>query len=152
MTYRLLAAAGLAGLVTAQTPAADFTIEVRGVRSGDGRVFVAVHGPESKDTFPSGDGVVAGRRQPAQVGAVRFVVGDLSPGRYAVAAFHDANDNGELDTNLLGIPSELATVREPAPAVAQGTSRSSARLSDIDPLRFMSNTRTRNQSLTGSSM
>ena len=106
MTYRLLAAAGLAGLVTAQTPAADFTIEVRGVRSGDGRVFVAVHGPESKDTFPSGDGVVAGRRQPAQVGAVRFVVGDLSPGRYAVAAFHDANDNGELDTNLLGIPSE----------------------------------------------
>ena len=106
MTYRLLAVAGLAGLVTAQAPAADLTIEVRGIRSGDGRVLVAVHGPQSKDTFPSGDGVVADRRQFAQVGAVRFVVGDLSPGRYAVAAFHDANDNGELDTNLLGIPSE----------------------------------------------
>ena len=106
MTYRLLAAAGLAGLVTIQASAADLTIEVRGIRSGDGRVLVAVHGPQSKDTFPSGDGVVADRRQPAQVGAVRFVVGDLSPGRYAVAAFHDANDNGELDTNLLGIPSE----------------------------------------------
>ena len=106
MTYRLLAAAGLAGLFTIQASAADLTIEVRGLRSGDGRVLVAVHGPESKDTFPSGDDVVAGRRQPAQVGSVRFVVGDLSPGRYAVAAFHDANDNGELDTNLLGIPSE----------------------------------------------
>ena len=105
MTYRLLAAAGLAGLVIAQAPAADLTIEVRGIRSGDGRVLVAVHGPATKDTFPSGDGVV-GRRQPARPGAVRFVVGDLSPGRYAVAAFHDANDNGELDTNLLGIPSE----------------------------------------------
>ena len=105
MTYRLLAAAGLACLVTAQAPAADLTIEVRGIRSGDGRVLVAVHGPASKETFPSGDGV-AGRRKPARPGAVRFVVGDLSPGRYAVAAFHDANDNGELDTNLLGIPSE----------------------------------------------
>ena len=78
---------------------------MRGIRSGDGRVLVAVHGPASKETFPSGDGVV-GRRQPARPGAVRFVVDDLSPGRYAVAAFHDANDNGELDTNLLGIPSE----------------------------------------------
>ena len=106
MTYRLLAVAGLAGLVTIQASAADLTIEVRGIRSGDGRVLVAVHGPQSKDTFPSGDGVVAGRRQSAQVGAVRFVVGDLSPGRYAVTAFHDANDNGELDTNLHGIPSE----------------------------------------------
>ena len=30
----------------------------------------------------------------------------LPAGRYAVKAFHDENDNGELDTNLVGIPSE----------------------------------------------
>ena len=47
---------------------------------------------------------------------------------------------------------ELPTVRKPAPAVAQGTSRASARLIDIDPLHLMSNTRTRNQLVTGSSM
>ena len=106
MTYRLLAAAGLAGLLTTQAPAADLTIEVRGIRSGDGRVQLAVHGPGSRDTFPSGDDVVAESGLPARVGAVRIVVGDLSPGRYALAAFHDENDNGELDTNLIGIPSE----------------------------------------------
>ena len=34
------------------------------------------------------------------------MVQDLAPGRYALSAFHDENDNGELDTNLMGIPSE----------------------------------------------
>ena len=106
MMYRLLFTAALSGLVAAQVSAADFTIEIRGVRSADGQVYVALHGPESKATFPSGEGVVAGHRQPAHVGALRFVVNDLSPGRYAVTAFHDENDNGELDTNLLGIPTE----------------------------------------------
>ena len=27
-------------------------------------------------------------------------------GQYAANAFHDENDNGELDTNLIGIPTE----------------------------------------------
>ena len=86
--------------------AADLSIEVRGVRSADGRVYVAVHGPESKDTFPSGDDIVSGLREPARIGTLHFVVNDLPAGRYAVNAFHDENDNGELDTNLVGIPSE----------------------------------------------
>ncbi len=35
---------------------------------------------------------------------VRFA--DLPPGRYAVLVFHDANGNGRLDLNFLGIPRE----------------------------------------------
>ena len=31
---------------------------------------------------------------------------DLPAGNYAVAVFHDKNENGELDTNFLGIPKE----------------------------------------------
>ena len=30
----------------------------------------------------------------------------IAPGTYAVAVFHDENDNKKLDTNFLGIPSE----------------------------------------------
>ena len=106
MIQRLLAVAGLAGIVAVPAPAADLTVEVRGIRSGDGRLYVAVHAPESKATFPAGIGSVAALQQRAQVGALRFVLRDLPPGRYAVNAFHDENDNGELDTNLIGIPSE----------------------------------------------
>ena len=106
MSYRLLTAAACAGIVAIPVLAADLSIEVRGVRSADGRVYVAVHGPESKDTFPSGDDIVSGLREPARIGTLHFVVNDLPAGRYAVNAFHDENDNGELDTNLVGIPSE----------------------------------------------
>jgi len=31
---------------------------------------------------------------------------DLTPGRYAVQVLHDANDNGKLDTNIVGMPTE----------------------------------------------
>lgn len=51
--------------------------------------------------------------RPAQ-SAVSPIVGDsarcifrgVKPGIYGISAFHDANDNGKLDTNFLGIPSE----------------------------------------------
>ena len=106
MLDRLHITAALAAMVAIPVLAADLSIEVRGVRSADGRVYVAVHGPESKDTFPSGDDTVSGLREPARIGTLRFLVSDLPAGRYAVNAFHDENDNGELDTNLVGIPSE----------------------------------------------
>ena len=106
MTFRILAAAGFAALVAVQAPAADLTVEIRGIRSDDGRVLLAVHGPESKDTFPSGDAVAAARHEPARAGTLRFVIDDLAPGRYALSAFHDENGNGDLDTNLVGIPTE----------------------------------------------
>ena len=105
MKHRIIAAA-LATMVGTGALAADLAIDVHGVRSGDGRVYLAVHGPATKETFPSGDALVEGLRAPAKAGTMRFVVQDLEPGRYALSAFHDENDDGALDTNLLGIPSE----------------------------------------------
>jgi len=105
MIQRLFPVAVLAGIAAVPAFSADLTVEVRGIRSGDGRLYVAVHAPQTRDTFPAGEGVAA-FRQDAQVGALRFVVRDLPPGQYAVNAFHDENDNGELDTNLFGIPTE----------------------------------------------
>lgn len=37
---------------------------------------------------------------------VRIVFEDLTPGVYAVSVFHDANGNGTLDKNLMGMPTE----------------------------------------------
>ena len=105
MKHRIIAAA-LATMLCAQALAAELAIDVHGVRSGDGRVYLALHGPATKETFPSGEAVVEGLRASARAGTMRFVVQDLAPGRYALSAFHDENDNGELDANLLGIPSE----------------------------------------------
>ena len=106
MLHRLLPTAAVAAIVAVPVFAADLAIEVRGVRSTDGRVYVAVHGPESKAEFPSGAGAVDRFRESARVGVIHLIARDLPPGRYAVNAFHDENGNGELDTNLVGVPSE----------------------------------------------
>ena len=107
MMHRLFAAVvGLAGMAATPVLAAELAIEVRGIRSGDGRLFVAIHGSETSASFPAADGAVAGLNQRASAGTLRFMLRDLPPGRYAVSAFHDENDNGELDVNLVGIPSE----------------------------------------------
>jgi len=42
----------------------------------------------------------------AIAGTQSVVFTDLKPGTYAVIAFHDANDNGKLDENWLGVPTE----------------------------------------------
>ncbi|MCB9538518.1 MAG: DUF2141 domain-containing protein [Myxococcales bacterium] len=39
-------------------------------------------------------------------GEATCVFRDVPPGIYAIAALHDEDDDGEMDTNLLGIPEE----------------------------------------------
>ena len=97
---------GLAGLAAAPALAAELVIEVRGVRSDAGRVYIAVHAPREGEKFPYSDGMFAGVQQRAHAGDLRFVLRDLPAGRYAVNAFHDENGNGDLDANVLGIPTE----------------------------------------------
>ena len=112
MTRSILATAaaaglmGLSGLAAAPALAAELAIEIRGVRSDAGRIYVAVHTPREGETFPYSEGTFAGTFQRAHTGDIRFVLRDLPPGRYAVNAFHDENGNGELDANVLGIPTE----------------------------------------------
>lgn len=86
--------------------AADLDIEVRGLRSDQGKLFVAVHHAQEGVKFPDAAGMVAGLWRQATKGTLRFSLPDLPPGRYAVNAFHDENGNEKLDANLLGVPTE----------------------------------------------
>lgn len=43
---------------------------------------------------------------PAQKGLVEFSLHGLARGQYAIAVYHDENNDGQLNTNLLGIPQE----------------------------------------------
>ncbi|MCB0636110.1 MAG: DUF2141 domain-containing protein [Lewinella sp.] len=81
-------------------------IAIERVNTARGQVLLSVFADEA--TFRrQTDGVYglvipvreAGRR-------LRCTTPALPAGRYAVAAFHDLNGNGKLDTNLLGIPQE----------------------------------------------
>ena len=87
------------------TPAGDIVVEVAELHSNDGKVACALFTPEHAASFP---GTMAIKEMMVPIkqlkATCRFT--DLQKGVYAVAVFHDENDNGKLDTNFLGIPVE----------------------------------------------
>ena len=92
-------------LIAASAAAADLEVTVSGMRSTEGLARVAVHKRVSGVAFPGG-GVVAATWRPAGTGKIRFVFAGLPPGDYAVAAFHDADGDGKLAQNIVGMPTE----------------------------------------------
>lgn len=97
----ILTAAVLALFVTGAS-AADLTVRVEDVRSAQGSIMVAVY--DSADGFLKRPAKAA--RAAAAAGVVDVVIKDLPAGEYGIALFHDANGNGKMDSNPMGIPSE----------------------------------------------
>ena len=100
-----LGAAALALLAPAFAFAADLTVRIEGVRSADGDIRVALHRRADGVDFPDSAGIVKAAMRPAGK-AGDLVFAGLAPGDYAVAAFHDEDRDGDLNTNLLGMPTE----------------------------------------------
>ena len=82
--------------------AAELTIHVDDMKATGGTIMVAVYGSEG--TFLKKPDSATGA--PAAPGATTVVFKDLPEGTYAFAIFHDANSNGKMDKNLVGIPTE----------------------------------------------
>ncbi len=101
-----IAALAVAAATAGPLDAGELEIEVRGIRSDAGRIYVSVHAEVENAVFPDAAGMVAGGWRLAREGRQRLLIRDLPPGRYAVNAFHDENGNGDLDANILGIPTE----------------------------------------------
>jgi uncharacterized protein (DUF2141 family) len=76
-------------------------ITVYGVKSADGHVRTDVCTKREflKDCRYTG-------AAPAVPGATTVIIEGLTPGRYAVQAYHDKNDDHEVDRNIFGIPTE----------------------------------------------
>lgn len=107
--------AGTGGIVA--TEPVTLTLKVAGFRSEAGTARMAVFtGPEG---FPADHGQAAhtwvGK---ILLGQVQLSLPEMAPGAYAIAVIHDENDNGKLDTNLLGVPAEgFGVSNDPAPGM-----------------------------------
>lgn len=102
----LLLVAGIT--VGTEEPAATtaLRVELTGLQSVEGKLYIAVYNSEDtwlgEDTVLEQEVVIADSREGE---LVTFEL-QLSPGEYALSIFYDRNDNGELDTNFIGIPKE----------------------------------------------
>lgn len=113
------AAAAGAGDQTAPSTALeprDLRVNIEGIRSGFGTVMIGL--------YDNADGFIAAIKNSAEMGllndkgrlagiALRATSGtrsvvfmQLPPGQYALIVFHDENDNGRLDENAWGVPTE----------------------------------------------
>jgi uncharacterized protein (DUF2141 family) len=113
MMTRVALLCTLCALLAARSASAsELVVVIKGVDSPDGELQVELYGVEQRATFPYADrGVVAERRVraetlPAPDRQATVTFGDLAPGSYAVSVIHDANDNGDIDLNMFGIPTE----------------------------------------------
>ena len=84
--------------------AADLTVTIKGLKSDDGDVHIAIY--DRPETFPDGDGMLSEGRALPKGGAASWTFKDLKPGTYAIATFHDANGNHSFDQGAFGIPLE----------------------------------------------
>lgn len=87
----------------AEPTTAPLTLEISSPREG-GRIAVAVF--RDGGGFPDAEDAVRSAHVRPSGALTRLVIADLPPGRYSVAAFHDADGDGKLTLWPIGLPRE----------------------------------------------
>ena len=80
----------------------DVEVIVKNVKNEKGVLMVGLFNSEKTFTRQPWKGEMP----PAREGTITVVFKQVPAGKYAVAVFHDVNENGKLDTNFMGIPKE----------------------------------------------
>jgi uncharacterized protein (DUF2141 family) len=117
MTRNLLLGSAMAMIGALPVQAANLAITIEGVQSNVGEILIGVYdradafqkaidSSATKSALLPQTWRIAGASLRAQTGSQSIIFAQLPPGRYAVIAFHDENDNGLLDANAWGVPTE----------------------------------------------
>ena len=86
-----------------QKPEVSLKVEITNVKAAKGKIWIAIFRPEEKfgNDKPEIYKIIEVKSKTGQNTDFK-----LPAGRYALAAYHDVNNNGELDKNFVGIPKE----------------------------------------------
>ena len=82
----------------------DLTINVKGFPSSKGDAYIAIY--RVSDDFPVFGKQYKGKTTTISGNVSQVVFSGIPSGSYAVAVYHDKNNNNVLDKNYLGIPTE----------------------------------------------
>jgi uncharacterized protein (DUF2141 family) len=85
-------------------PSAKLHLQVQEVKAPLGVMRIALY--DSEANFLDFKKVFASKVVPATIGTTTVVIDSLPAGVYAIALYQDQNDNGAMDKNWLGIPTE----------------------------------------------
>ena len=83
----------------------NITVRVTNVNNKKGAVMLALF--SSSKGFPYETSYAIQKQKGNAVnGVIELSFTDIPPGTYAIALFHDTNNDGKLNTNFMGIPKE----------------------------------------------
>ncbi len=97
-------AAVLSSFPVAAARGSTITVRVSTFRSVKGSLRCRLY--SRPDGFPGKPPYEAQQSVTVTAKTMSCTFASVAPGTYAVALFHDENDDGKLDTNFLGIPRE----------------------------------------------
>jgi len=80
------------------------TLKVDKIKHLKGAMMIALYNSDSN--YKSDTHTYAGKRIEVSARELTVTFEDLPNGEYAIKLFQDENDNGKIDTNLIGIPTE----------------------------------------------
>lgn len=83
-------------------PVAALTVTVTGIRSDKGKMHYALFNDPKGFT----DHAIDGTAVPIEAGKAVWKIKKLEPGEYAIACYHDENNDGKFNQNFIGIPLE----------------------------------------------
>ena len=106
----LFAFATSLSLHASETSTAPLRVELTGLVNVEGTLYIAVY--DSDDTWLGDETVLEHQVVIADSREGELVIAELQlpPGEYALSIFYDSNNNGELDTNFIGIPKEPVAI------------------------------------------
>ncbi|WP_029596563.1 DUF2141 domain-containing protein [Flavobacterium sp. ACAM 123] len=90
----------------AQTECPSLNVKIQNIANNTGAIACAIF--KSEKGFPDKFLKFAPKIMITQISGAdaSFEFSDILPGKYAIVVIHDENHNGELDTNMFGIPKE----------------------------------------------
>lgn len=99
-------------VTNAQEKSNTIQVEINNIDGSDGQMLIGLYDSGDnwlKKIYKSGKGKIID-------GKSSFAFVDVPDGVYAISTFHDENNDGKLETNFFGIPSEDTGASNDAPA------------------------------------
>lgn len=83
----------------------NLVLQIKNVDAAEGTLRVAVYEGE-QNFLKTGKELITTSRIVKSKKDQQVILSEVPFGKYAIAIYHDVNDNGKLDKNYLGIPTE----------------------------------------------
>ena len=82
----------------------SLTIQIENINKSKGVIWIGIY--DSADDFLIKERSILKKITINHTGTAKIMIPKLPYGEYAIALFHDINENGEMDSDFWGIPTE----------------------------------------------